>query len=48
MAIPGALGEIKVLKDITKGHYNIQKTWHDGKTQTLYLRDGLRYAASVG
>jgi hypothetical protein len=41
----GALGDIKVLKDITKGHYNIQKTWRDGKTQTLYLWDGRRYSA---
>jgi hypothetical protein len=41
----GAIKEIKVLKDITKGHYNIQKTWHDGKTQTLYLWNGRRYSA---
>jgi len=41
----GALGDIKVLKDMTKGHYNIQKTWRDSKTQTLYLWDGLRYSA---
>jgi hypothetical protein len=41
----GTLKEIKVLKDITKGHYNIQKTWHDGKTRTLYRWDGQRYSA---
>jgi len=39
----GALGDIKVLNEVTNGHYNIQKTWRDGKTQTLYLWDGLRY-----
>jgi hypothetical protein len=42
----GTLEDIRVLKDITKGHYNIQKTWRDGKTQTLYRWDGLRYSAS--
>ena len=31
----GELADIKVLKDITKAHYNIRKTWRDGKTQTL-------------
>jgi len=44
----GALGDITVLKDITKGHFNIQKTWREGKTQTLYLWDGLRYSSSLG
>lgn len=39
----GALGDIRVSKEITKGHYNITKTWRDGKTQTLYLWDGVRY-----
>ena len=41
----GTLGSVKVLKAVTNGHYNIQKTWHDGKTQTLYLWDGFRYSA---
>jgi hypothetical protein len=41
----GTLQSFKVLKTVTKGHYNIQKTWHDGKTQTLYLWDGQRYSA---
>jgi hypothetical protein len=41
----GALGDVEVLKDITRGYYNILKTWHDGKRQTLYLWDGQRYSA---
>jgi hypothetical protein len=41
----GTLSSVNVLKAVTNGHYNIQKTWHDGKTQTLYLWDGLRYSA---
>jgi len=41
----GTLESISVLKTVTEDHYNIQKTWHDGKTQTLYLWDGLRYSA---
>jgi len=40
----GTLGSVSVLKTVTGDHYNIQKTWHDGKTQTLYLWDGLRYS----
>jgi hypothetical protein len=40
----GTLGSVRVLKTVTQDHYNIQKTWHDGKTQTLYLWDGLRYS----
>jgi hypothetical protein len=41
----GELTDIKVLHDLTNGHYNLQKTWRDGKTQTLYVWDGLRYSA---
>jgi hypothetical protein len=41
----GALADIIVLKDITKGHYDIQKAWRDGRTRTLYLWDGVRYSA---
>jgi hypothetical protein len=41
----GTLGRIKVLKDTTRGYYNIQKTWRDDKSRTLYLWDGLRYSA---
>jgi hypothetical protein len=41
----GTLESVKVLRTVTKGHYNIQKTWHDGKTRSLYVWDGLRYSA---
>jgi hypothetical protein len=41
----GTLESVSVLKTVTGDHYNIQKTWHDRKTQTLYLWDGLRYSA---
>jgi hypothetical protein len=41
----GTLGQIKVLKDATRGYYNVQKTWRDGKNRTLYLWDGLGYSA---
>jgi hypothetical protein len=40
----GTLGDIRVLKEMTKGHYNIQKVWRDGKTHTLYLWNGMRYS----
>ncbi len=41
----GALGSVKVSKNISAGYYNIQKTWRDGKTQTIYRWDGQRYSA---
>jgi hypothetical protein len=39
----GTLSSVEVLKTVTKNHYDIQKTWHDRKTQTLYQWDGARY-----
>jgi hypothetical protein len=39
----GDLESIKVLKTTTKDHYNIQKTWSDGKTHSIYRWNGLRY-----
>ncbi len=41
----GTLSSIKVLKTVTKSHYDIQKTWLDHKTQTLYRWDGARYSS---
>jgi len=41
----GELGRITVLRTTTKDHYDIQKTWRDGKTHTIYEWDGLRYSA---
>ena len=32
----GNLGEVNVLKTAKNGHYDIQKTWADGATHTLY------------
>ncbi len=41
----GTLGHVKVLKSLTEGHYDIKKTWRDGKTTTIYRWDGARYSA---
>jgi hypothetical protein len=41
----GTLSSIEVLKTVTKNHYDIQKTWHDRKTQTVYQWDGARYSS---
>jgi hypothetical protein len=41
----GTLSSVEVLKTITKGHYDIQKTWHDRETQTRYQWDGARYSS---
>lgn len=42
----GNLGEVKVLKTAKKGHYDIQKTWADGETHTLYRWSGSQYLAN--
>jgi hypothetical protein len=39
------LDEVKVLKTIREGHYDIQKTWADGKTHTIYRWTGGQYSA---
>ncbi len=41
----GELARISVLKTTTKDHYDLQKTWREGKTHTVYKWNGLRYAA---
>lgn len=41
----GELARISVLKTTTNEHYDIRKTWRDGKNHTLYKWNGLRYAA---
>jgi hypothetical protein len=41
----GALHKVKVLKSVSGGYYNIQKTWRDGKTCTIYGWSGERYSA---
>lgn len=42
----GDLDSVTGLKTITDGHYNIQKTWADGKTHTIYRWRGSRYSAN--
>ena len=39
----GALDEIERLKTLTNGHYDLQKTWRDGQTKTIYRWNGKRY-----
>jgi hypothetical protein len=41
----GDLNCVTVLKTVTHGHYNIQKTWADGKTHTIYRWRSSRYFA---
>lgn len=41
----GALDKVKVLKSVSGGYYNLQKTWRDGKTRTIYGWDGERYTS---
>jgi hypothetical protein len=42
----GNLDEVKVLKTAKDGHYDIQKTWADGTTHTLYRWTGSQYLAN--
>jgi hypothetical protein len=41
----GALHQVNAMKSVSGGYYNIQKTWRDGKTRTIYGWDGERYSA---
>jgi hypothetical protein len=41
----GELNRVTILKTVTAGYYDIQKTWRDGKTRTIYRWDGQRYSA---
>lgn len=40
----GHLEQVKLLSDVTKGHYDIQKIWADGKTKSTYRWNGIRYS----
>jgi hypothetical protein len=40
----GHLERIKVLTNVTNGHYDLQKTWADGNAQTTYQWHELRYS----
>jgi len=39
----GSLERISVLPTLTKGYFDLQKTWADGKTKSVFSWDGLRY-----
>jgi len=39
----GTLKRFKVLEEITKEHFNVQVTWSDGKTHSIYRWNGSRY-----
>lgn len=39
----GTLARVKVLEASTKGYYDLQKTWADEETVTVYKWDGSRY-----
>jgi hypothetical protein len=41
----GSLHRVKVLKSVSGGYYDIQKTWRDGKEHTTYRWDGQHYSA---
>lgn len=40
----GTLDRVSVMKKITKGHYDIQVTWSDRKTRSIYQWDGSQYS----
>lgn len=40
----GTLDRVRVIENITKGHYDIQVTWSDRKTRSVYQWDGARYS----
>jgi len=39
----GSVTRIRVLKSITNDHYDLQKTWADQQTTTVYKWNGTRY-----
>jgi hypothetical protein len=41
----GILKKVVVLKELTNGHFNIEKTWKDGETKTIYRWNGTQYSA---
>jgi hypothetical protein len=40
----GTLERVTVLKKTTKGHYDIQVMWSDGKNRSIYQWDGSQYS----
>ncbi|MGO8786773.1 MAG: hypothetical protein ACLQVL_05235 [Terriglobia bacterium] len=41
----GNVARVNVLKTVTNGYYDLQKTWADGETTTLYKWNGRRYSS---
>jgi hypothetical protein len=41
----GVLKNVAVLKELTNGHFDIEKTWKDEETKTIYRWNGARYSA---
>jgi hypothetical protein len=41
----GAIDRLAILKTVTNGFYDIQKTWANGKTRTIYRWTGAQYSA---
>jgi len=41
----GSLDQVRVLKTITHGHFDIQKGWRDDKRHTIYRWQGSGYSA---
>lgn len=39
----GSVTRIRVLRSVTKRHYELQKTWADQQTRTVYKWNGTRY-----
>lgn len=42
----GALANVKTLKTLTNGYFDLQKKWHDGKTQTTCQWNGSWFSAN--
>jgi hypothetical protein len=40
----GDVARFKVKETVTNRHYDLQKTWADGQTRTLFKWDGVRYS----
>jgi hypothetical protein len=42
----GTVTQVRVLKSVTSGHYDLQKTWADKQTTTLYRWNMTRYMST--
>ena len=41
----GVLKNVTVLRELTNGHFDIEKAWKDEETKTVYRWNGARYSA---